>query len=202
MNHTPQKIIGLTGGIATGKSTVAKYLAEQYSLPIFDADIIARQAVELDSPILTKIVDRYDYDILNQNGSLNRAKLGHIIFNDHQEKKWLENQIHPFVYDYFQDIIKQRNDPIIVFVIPLLFEAKMTDLVTEIWVVYCSLEQEVDRLIHRNNLTPAEAKARINSQIPLNEKIQFADVVLDNQGNLSELYTQIDQIMSSKIYKN
>ena len=165
-----KKIIGLTGGIATGKSTVANYLSDKYSWPVFDADTIARQAVQVNSPIFAKIVDRYGHDILNQNGSLNRAKLGHLIFNDHQEKKWLENQIHPFVYDYFQDIIKQRNDPIIVFVIPLLFEAKMTDLVTEIWVVYCSLEQEVDRLIHRNNLTPAEAQARINSQIPLNEK--------------------------------
>lgn len=197
-----KKIIGLTGGIATGKSTVADYLHDKYSLPVFDADVIARLAVQLNSPILAQIVDRYGDTITHQDGSLNREQLGQIIFHDHQEKKWLENQIHPFVYDYFQDVIKQTNDPVIVFVIPLLFEAKMTDLVTEIWVVDCSLEQEVDRLIQRNKLTPSEARARINSQIPLQEKIKLADVVINNQGNLSELYTQIDQIMSSKIYKS
>jgi dephospho-CoA kinase len=196
MNQSQKYIIGLTGGIATGKSTVAQYLNEQYSLPIFDADIIARQAVELNSPILQRIVDRYGNQILHPDGSLNRAKLGQIIFHDAQEKQWLEKQIHPFVYDYFQDVINRVNDPIIVFVIPLLFEANMTDLVTEIWVVYCSLEQQIARLLCRNNLTLEEAQRRINSQIPLTEKLPQADVVINNQGDLQKLYVQIDRIMS------
>ena len=202
MNQIKKNIIGLTGGIATGKSTVAKYLSTRYFLPIFDADIIARQAVELNSPILAKIVDRYGDKITHQDGTLNRGKLGQIIFNNSQEKQWLENQIHPFVYNYFQNIIKQANNPLVVFVIPLLFEAKMTDLVTEIWVIYCSLDQEIDRLIKRNNLTFKEASARIKSQIPMPEKLQQADVVIDNQGSLKELHSQIDKIMSSKFYKS
>ena len=202
MNQIKKNIIGLTGGIATGKSTVAKYLSTRYFLPIFDADIIARQAVELNSPILAKIVDRYGDKITHQDGTLNRGKLGQIIFNNSQEKQWLENQIHPFVYNYFQNIIKQANNPLIVFVIPLLFEAKMTDLVTEIWVIYCSLDQEIARLIKRNNLTSKEASARIKSQIPMPEKLQQADVVIDNQGSLKELHSQIDKIMSSKFYKS
>lgn len=202
MKIKEQKIIGLTGGIATGKSTVAQYLFNKYHLPIFDADIIARQAVELDSPILKKIVDRYGRKITHQDGSLNRSRLGEIIFNNSLEKQWLENQIHPFVDDYFQGIIKSSHEPIIVFVIPLLFEAKMTDLVSEIWVVTCTFEQEIDRLINRNHLTLAEATARIKSQIPLAEKIKQADVVLNNQGNLQQLYSQIDLIMSSNFYKS
>ena len=202
LNVKKQKIIGLTGGIATGKSTVSQYLFDRYYLPIFDADIIARQAVEPNSPILAKIFDRYGNQITNQYGSLNRSELGNIIFKNKEEKQWLEKQIHPFVYNYFTDVTKELNEPLIVFVIPLLFEAKMTDLVSEIWVVSCTLEQEIDRLIQRNNLTLTEAKARIQSQIPVTEKIQQADVVINNQGNLSQLYDQIDRIMSSYFHKS
>ena len=200
--NTERKIIGLTGGIATGKSTVSQYLLEKYHVPIFDADIIARQAVELNSPILEKIVARYGKKITHEDGSLNRSELGAIIFNNPPEKKWLENQIHPFVNDYFQGIIERSNEPLIVFVIPLLFEAKMTNLVSEIWVVTCSLEQEIERLMTRDNLTLTEASARINSQIPLTEKIKQAHVVINNQGNLQQLYSQIDMIMSSDFYKS
>ena len=175
---------------------------DKYHLPIFDADIIARKAVELNSPILKKIVARYGEKITNEDGSLNRSQLGQIIFNHPSEKQWLENQIHPFVYDYFQSIIKHSNEPLIVFVIPLLFEAKMTDLVSEIWVVTCTFEQEIDRLMSRNNLTLTEATARINGQIPLTEKIKQAHVVINNQGNLQELYSQIDLIMSRDFHKS
>ena len=197
-----KQIIGLTGGIATGKSTVSRYLEEKYKLPIYDADIIARQAVDKGSPILKKISDRYGQDILNQNGELNRSQLGEIIFNQPTEKQWLEQQIHPFVKNYFIEQIQQTNEPFIILVIPLLFEAKMTDLVTQIWVVTCSLEQQIYRLINRNNLTLTQAKTRINNQIPLAEKIKQADIVLDNQGILEDLHSQIDQVMSSKFYKS
>ena len=185
-----KQIIGLTGGIATGKSTVSRYLEEKYKLPIYDADIIARQAVDKGSPILRKISDRYGQDILNQNGELNRSQLGEIIFNQPTEKQWLEQQIHPFVKNYFIEQIQQTNEPFIVLVIPLLFEAKMTNLVTEIWVVTCSLETEIDRLITRNKLTLTEAKTRINNQIPLAQKVAQADFVLDNEESLQDLYRQ------------
>ena len=188
-----KEIIGLTGGIATGKSTVSNYLSQKYHLPIYDADIIARKAVEKDSPIWQRIVNRYGKDILNPDGDLNRRQLGEIIFNQLAQKQWLEQQIHPFVRDYFTNSIAQTNEPLIVLVIPLLFEVKMTDFVTQIWVVSCSLEQEIDRLVKRNNLTITEAKTRINSQIPLAQKVAQADFVLDNQGSLENLYSQIDR---------
>ena len=140
-----KKIIGLTGGISSGKTTVANYLENKYQIHILDADIYAREAVANDSPILKKIIQRYGKKILLPNQTLNRQKLGEIIFNDSEEKIWLESQIHPFVKDCFLRKINQLQNSVIVLVIPLLFESKMIDLVTEIWVVTCSDEQQLQR---------------------------------------------------------
>lgn len=190
------KIIGLTGGIASGKSTVSHYLNQQYNLPVFDADILAREAVVIDSPILKSIIHRYGEEILQSDKSLNRSKLGEIVFNNHEEKEWLESQIHPFVYQKFNSIKKETQKNIIVFVIPLLFEAKMTDLITESWVINSSYEKQLQRLQERNNLSVEEAKIRINSQMPLEKKILLADVVINNNGDKQELYKQIDQVFN------
>ncbi|MBD2393822.1 dephospho-CoA kinase [Cyanobacterium aponinum FACHB-4101] len=196
------KIIGLTGGIATGKSTVSNYLRDKYCIPVFDADIFARDAVKVDSPIFASIIERYGSDILLDNNTLNRSKLGTIIFNDIQEKEWLESQIHPFVYNCFRSLIPTLTEEINIFTIPLLFEANMTDLVSEIWVVTCDYEQQLTRLQSRNNLSKKDAIARINSQMSLTEKVQLADVVIDNNSNLTQLIAQIDGIMSSYFHKN
>lgn len=201
-NNIKSKIIGLTGGIATGKSTVSNYLRDKYYIPVFDADIFARDAVKVDSPIFVSIIERYGSDILLDNNTLNRSKLGTIIFNDIREKEWLESQIHPFVYNCFRSLIPTLTEEINIFTIPLLFEANMTDLVSEIWVVTCDYEQQLTRLQSRNNLSKKDAIARINSQISLTEKVQLADVVIDNNGNLTQLIAQIDGIMSSYFHKN
>ncbi|MBL1211228.1 dephospho-CoA kinase [Geminocystis sp. GBBB08] len=196
-----QIIIGLTGGIATGKSTVSNYLAEKYLIPVLDADLIAREAVTINSPIFQKIVNRYGKNILLDQGNLNREKLGNIIFNNYQEKNWLENQIHPFVRDSLLSQMKKLSNPIILLSIPLLFEAKMTNLVTQIWVVNCNFATQLSRLQNRNNLTQAEAISRIKSQMPLAEKIKLADVILHNNQNLTDLYNQIDIIIISRFYQ-
>ncbi|MEA5510710.1 dephospho-CoA kinase [Crocosphaera sp. UHCC 0190] len=193
MEKNSKRLIGLTGGIATGKTTVSRYLVDSHHLPVFDADIYAREAVKLNSPILKAIIERYGEIICLENGELNRQKLGEIIFNDLGEKQWLENQIHPYVRKRFKDEIEQSDAPIIVLDIPLLFESKLTYLVTEIWVVYCSLEQQLRRLIERNHLTQDQAIARINSQVSLEEKVKMADVILDNSSTLAHLYQQIDK---------
>ncbi len=190
-----QRLIGLTGGIATGKSTVSNYLRDRYYLPILDADIYAKDAVEIGSPIWQTIVQRYGSTIQLENGALNRIKLGDIIFNDTQEKQWLESQIHPYVRKRFQEVINLLNDPILVLSIPLLIEADLTHLVTEIWVVSCSFEQQIQRLISRNQLTEKQAIIRIENQLSLTEKMAIADVILDNSGDLNFLYQQIDQIL-------
>jgi dephospho-CoA kinase len=190
-----KRLIGLTGGIATGKSTVAKYLAQAYQFPILDADIYAREAVNHSSPILAKIVERYGKDVLEDNGDLNRGKLGEIVFKNKPERQWLESLIHPFVRERFSQEIRQSSQEILVLVIPLLFEAKITNLVTEIWVVSCSESQQLERLMSRNSLTLEQAQARINSQIPLAEKTALADVVLDNSKTWEILLEQIDLVL-------
>jgi dephospho-CoA kinase len=185
-------IIGLTGGIATGKTTVANYLASAYNLPILDADIYAREAVSLDSPILLEIAQRYGKQILLVDGNLNRQKLGEIIFNNEKERNWVEDLIHPYVGDRFLEEIAVSSAETLVLVVPLLFEAGMTHLVTEIWVVSCSEQQQLERLMRRNNLTLEQAQARIISQMPITEKIACADVVLDNSSTLEVLLKQVD----------
>jgi len=188
--------IGLTGGIGTGKTTVSNYLANQDNLPILDADIYARQAVQPTSPILQQISQRYGKEILLPDGTLNRQKLGEIVFNNDSERQWLESQIHPYVKECFVAAINTLpNDSTVVLVIPLLFEANLTDFVTEIWVVSVNEQQQLERLMQRNNLTLSQAKARINSQMSLTVKCQKADVVLDNSGSLAQLYQQIDAVL-------
>ncbi len=187
-----KRIIGLTGNIATGKTTVTNYLANAYNLPILDADIYAREAVSLGSPILGAIAQRYGEQILLPDGSLNRQKLGEIIFNCQDERNWVENLIHPYVRDRFLKEIAQSSSQTLVLVVPLLFEAGMTDLVTEIWVVSCSQEQQLQRLIQRNHLNREQAQVRINSQLPIEEKVAHANVVLNNFSTPEILLKQVD----------
>ena len=194
-----QRLIGLTGGIATGKTTVSNYLGDRYGLPILDADVYAKEAVAIDSLIFQKIIQRYGSDIQLENRELNRTKLGDIIFNNIEEKTWLEAQIHPYVRKRFQDEIDSLDKQIIVLSIPLLIEANLTHLVSEIWVVFCDYEQQIQRLQQRNLLTQQQAIARIKNQLPLAEKIARADVVLDNSQGLDFLYQQIDQIFKSAL---
>lgn len=194
------RIIGLTGGIATGKTTVANYLANVYDLPILDADIYARDAVSIGSPILDAIAERYGQQILLADGSLNRSQLGEIIFSHPAERQWIDSIIHPYVRDRFLQAIAESSASKIVLVIPLLFEAQMTDLVTEIWVVTCSESQQLQRLIARNQLTTEQAKARIKSQLSLAQKAASADFVLDNSRNLVALLKQVDNAIIGNSY--
>ncbi|MET0110883.1 dephospho-CoA kinase [Limnospira fusiformis] len=200
------RLIGLTGGIGTGKTTVSNYLAATHKLPIWDADIYSRLAVEPHSPVLNTLAVRYGSDLLYPDGSLNRGKLGDIIFNSLTERQWVESQIHPFVRDRFlekrQELEKQSHlaEATAVLAIPLLFEANMTDLVTEIWVVYCSPSTQKQRLIqrHGSSLTPTQIQARIDSQMPLSEKCDRADVIIYNDGSLQHLYQQCDRALKGE----
>ncbi|PLZ08805.1 dephospho-CoA kinase [Fischerella thermalis] len=191
-----KKIIGLTGGIATGKTTVANYLADAYNLPILDADIYAREAVCVGSPLLDAIATRYGKQILLPNGNLDRQKLGEIIFKNPEDRTWIENLIHPYVRDRFQAEIKASTVETLILVVPLLFEAGMTDLVTEIWVVWCSQRKQLARLMQRNHLTFEQAQARIHSQMPIAEKAARADVILDNSSTLEVLLKQVDAALT------
>ncbi|NER98462.1 MAG: dephospho-CoA kinase, partial [Symploca sp. SIO1B1] len=184
MSDQAKRLIGLTGGIGTGKTTVSNYLAQTYQLPVLDADIYAREAVQLGSPILEQIFERYGLEMQLPDGKLNRQRLGEIVFSNPEQMQWLEQQIHPYVRDRFQAELAKLIAPIVVLVIPLLFEAGLTNLVTEIWVVSCSAQQQLKRISQRNNLSLEQAQSRINSQLPLAEKVTRADVVLDNSSTV------------------
>lgn len=196
-----RRIVGLTGGIAMGKTTVAQYLTSTHQLPVLDADVYARKAVQPGSPALKAIVERYGEEILLTDGSSDRRRLGNIVFSNPEERLWLEAQIHPYVRDCLQaELHSLAQPPVIVVVIPLLFEANMTDLVTEVWVVRCSQAEQVERLMQRSSpqsaaghrLTLEQAQARIKSQMPIEQKVAQATVVLDNSSTSEALFRQVD----------
>jgi dephospho-CoA kinase len=188
------RTIGLTGGIATGKTTVSDYLSHRVS--IIDADVLAREAVLPGSEGLSALVGRYGPELLCSDNTLNRKKLARIIFQDADEKQWVESIIHPYIRQQLVLRQLQETASTLVMVIPLLFEARMTDLVSEVWVVSCTPEQQLARLMRRNGLTQKEAQARIESQMPLAQKCAQADVVIKNQGSIEDLYSQVDQALA------
>ena len=199
---TAPRIIGLTGGIGMGKTTVSDYLAKTYQLPVLDADVYARAAVQPGTIALKAIVDRYTSKILLPDGTLDRRQLGEIIFNQSSERTWLESQIHPFVQQALSRDrdrwIQQLSDQsvTIVMVIPLLFEAQMTDLVSEIWVVSCPPDQQIQRLMQCESLSQEQATARILSQMAIAEKRDRADVVLENSSTVEDLLQQVDRAIN------
>ena len=199
MQNENKRLIGLTGGIATGKTTVSNYLAQNYYLPILDADVYAREAVAADSPILKRIFQRYGEQIILPDFSLNRSALGEVVFNNPAEKQWLESQIHPYVRDRFNRELQHTTNDTVVLDIPLLFEASLTDTVTEIWVVSCDRSLQIKRLQQRNGLTLSQAETRIDSQLPLADKVAAADVVLENNTSLSSLLDQVDNAIVSTL---
>ncbi|NJR22519.1 MAG: dephospho-CoA kinase [Richelia sp. CSU_2_1] len=198
------------GGV--GKSTVTANIGVTlakmgFKVGILDADIYAREAVQCGSPILDAIVERYGPHILLPDGNLNRAELGNIVFSNLADRQWLEQLIHPFVRSRLvagiQSCISRLN-PVskdtltVILAVPLLFEAKMTDLCTEIWVVYCSPSIQLERLMQRDGLSFDRALARINTQLPLAHKCQQADFVLDNSSTLDALLKQVDLLFCSR----
>ncbi|CAI8163644.1 MAG: Dephospho-CoA kinase [Prochlorococcus marinus str. MIT 9215] len=188
--HGAQHRIGLTGGIASGKSSVAHYLQE-LGIVVLDADRYAHEALKAGSQASEAVLNRYgrevevepDYDIEQSAGqrSINRRELGRIVFNNQEERRWLEQIIHPMVRARFEhELAKHPKTATVVLMIPLLFEADLTELVSEIWVVHCLPEQQLERLKQRDSLSTAEAKARINAQWPMSRKCEQADLLLDN----------------------
>jgi dephospho-CoA kinase len=194
------RVIGITGGIAMGKTTVSTYLENHHGLTILDADRYARDAVLPGGPILASLVDRYGPHILLPNGTLDRPALGSKIFTNPTERHWIESQIHPFVKE---KLIQQRDralqdhpDRPVILVIPLLFEAEMTELVTETWVIYCQRDDQLQRLMTRSGLTSAQALDRICSQLDIQVKCDRATWVLDNSSTVEDLYSQIDRALN------
>ncbi|MFJ7665665.1 dephospho-CoA kinase [Lysinibacillus sp. NPDC097195] len=191
-------IIGLTGSIASGKSTVAKMMTA-LGLPIVDADIVARDVVEPGTETLALIVENFGNDILQQDGTLNRSKLGDIIFHEPAKRKILNDIMHPAIR---QEMLRQRDAYLeagqkhVVMDIPLLFESKLQHFVERILVVSVSEEVQLRRLMERNQLSKEDALARMHSQLPMSVKEKSAHAVIYNNENLQQTEEQLLKILT------
>lgn len=191
-------VIGLTGGIATGKSTASNILKE-HGFYIVDADIASRKAVEKGSTGLKQVQEVFgDQAIID--GEMNRQYVGSVVFKDESMRLKLNNIIHPIVREIMDaekkfGLEKGKN---VIMDIPLLFENKLQDTVDETWLVYTTEETQISRLKQRNQLSDDEATSRIQSQMPIEEKKQLADEIIDNNGTLEELAQNIETLIESK----
>ncbi|MEH7176462.1 dephospho-CoA kinase [Neobacillus vireti] len=190
-------VIGLTGGIASGKSTVSNMLKEM-DITVIDADIEARLAVEKGEPGYQKIVAEFGQDILLASGEIDRVKLGSIIFHNAEKRQLLNNIVHPEVRKRMSDKVeaaKGSGEQVIVLDIPLLFESKLTYMVEKTILVYVDRSVQLQRLMERNDLTLEDAEARVKSQMPLAEKVALADAIIDNNGAVAESREQLVEIL-------
>ncbi len=191
-----RKVIGVTGGIASGKSTVSKMIMEK-GYTVIDADLASRAVVEPGEEAYRQIVEFFGAGILREDGTLNREKLGNIIFNDKEKRLKLNSIVHPAVRR-FMDESKERafsdGETVVFLDIPLLFESKLTKMVDCTLLVYVNEEVQLKRLMRRNGYSEAEALSRIRSQMPLDEKKQLADAILDNNGSESETKRQLEEL--------
>ena len=189
------KIVGLTGGISSGKSTVSSYL-KQLKIPVIDADEVARKVVEPNSQGAIEIRKTFGNDVFEEDGSLNRQKLGALIFSNTENRKKLDELLQPLIKIMILDEIeeqRQKGENMIVLDLPLLFEKHYEKLCEEIIVVYVPRELQLERLMRRNQYTKQEALSRIDSQLSIEEKRKRATVLLDNQGTIQQLYQQVEQ---------
>ena len=189
------KIVGLTGGISSGKSTVSSYL-KQLKIPVIDADEVARKVVEPNSQGAIEIRKAFGSDVFEEDGSLNRQKLGALIFSNAENRQKLDDLLQPLIKIMILDEIeeyRQKGENMIVLDLPLLFEKHYEKLCEEIIVVYIPKELQLERLMKRNQYTKQEALSRIDSQLSIEEKRKRATVLLDNQGTIQQLYQQVEQ---------
>ena len=191
-------VIGLTGGIATGKSTVAERLKELGAL-VIDADRIAREVVEPGEPALAEIARVFGREVIKEDGSLDRGRLGRIVFQDAGKRKLLESILHPVIRERMEERLeaarREGKVKIAVCDIPLLYESQESmRLVDRVAVVYATREQQLERLVRQRHLSPEEAEARIGAQIPIDEKVKRADYVIDNTGTRAETIAQVDRL--------
>ena len=190
-------IIGLTGGIASGKSTVSRLLKE-LGYVIVDADMAARTVVEPGSPALSQIVEAFGESVLLPDGSLDRSQLGDLIFNNEDQRKKLNSIVHPAVRQFMmaeKDAAIEAGKQTVIMDIPLLYESDLTWMVDKVIVVYTDETTQLDRLMARNNLSEPAAKARIASQIPLAAKAEKADAVINNNGTIEQTKEQLLRII-------
>ncbi len=192
------KIIGITGGIASGKSTVSNIIKGS-GYKIIDADIISREIVEKGKPALQEIVDSFGKEILNEDGSLNRKYLGSIVFSAPSKLKKLNEITHKRIVETIHKEVtyhkKVGKEKILFLDAALLIELNIQNIVDEVWLVSVDKNVQIQRLMDRNNISRKEAINRIDSQMSLEEKKKYADVIIDNSKDLEHLKSQINRLV-------
>ncbi len=188
------KVIGLTGGIASGKSTVASILASSGAI-VLDADSIAREVVQPGKPAWVGILQRFGEDILFVDGEVNRKKLADVIFNDSLQRKALNSIVHPRVIDEILSrigVIRRSGiTTVVILDVPLLFESGMDEQVDYVLLVKADLDTQVKRIMKRDSLSEEQALSRIRAQMPLKEKLKRADFVIEGELPMKVLRQQL-----------
>lgn len=192
------KIIGLTGGIASGKSTVSNYLKNK-NIPVIDCDKESRQVLCYGENGYLRTVETFGKEILAQNGEIDRKKLASIVFNDKKQIKKLNEIIHPEVIDItcrYIEMYRKNGEDMVIVDAPLLIESGMNKICDEIWVVYTSPEIQLQRAMIRDSATRSQVEERIKNQFSFDEKKKFADRLIQNDGTIEELYNRVDEILN------
>jgi len=190
-------VIGITGSIATGKSTVSKMIKE-LGYTVVDADIVARVVVEPGEEAYQKIVEHFGEEILLANGEIDRKKLGDLVFQNKEKRLLLNSIVHPAVRNKMneeKELAFRRGEKVVFLDIPLLYESNLTYMVDKVLVVYVDQTTQLERLMNRNHLTKEEALARITSQLSIEQKRERADAVIDNRGTIEQTKTQLLSIL-------
>lgn len=186
-------VIGLTGGIACGKTTASNFFAEQ-GIEIIDADIAAREVVAPGEPALTEIVTRFGDEMLQPDGSLDRKKMRELVFADADKRKQLEAILHPRIRQRLRKQLQQAKGPYVIFSVPLMFESGLDQLTDRVLVIDVSPEVQRQRLIERDGSSVEQANAIVSAQMPREERNSRADDIVDNSTNLDDFISQLTSI--------
>jgi len=183
-------IVGLTGGIGSGKTTVANLFAD-LGITLVDADIVAREVVAKDSEGLAKITEHFGADVCQADGTLNRIALREIIFNQPQQRDWLNNLLHPMIRKNMLNQVQQAESAYVIMVVPLLFENGLDKLVNTTLVVDVDPKLQISRTSERDSVASTQVEQIILSQMPRQQRLSMADEIIDNHGELNTLRSKV-----------
>jgi dephospho-CoA kinase len=193
--------IGLTGGIACGKSTVATMLVQRGAM-LVDADRIAREVVEPGSPVLVQVAERFGQEVLLEDGTLNRKKLGEMVFGNPAALKDLQDMMHPSIRALMRERMneyeQQHPDRLVVVDVPLLYESGLQSMFEAVMVVYVPRNVQLTRLILRDGWSTEQAENRLQAQMDIEEKKALADILINNEGSMEQTEGQVDQFLRER----
>ncbi len=195
------RIVGLTGGIGSGKSTVSGF-AREMGVPVIDADILAREVLEPEGEAFGEVVDEFGEGILDDTGRLDRAALASVVFSDPAARLRLEELTHPHIVARMRRRVEElsaQGENLVILDVPLLYEAGLEEMCDEVWVVFAPESQRIERLELRDGAGMEDIRRRMDAQIPLCDKVERADVVVDNSGSPGETRSRVRDLLRSAL---